>query len=268
MAIAGHFNLGIYIVSLIDTDDSGLIWLLQDLPSTGCLLLLEDIDSAGLDRKFRRQAKGAPESGTPPEPEEEKPKSDVTLSGLLNAIDGISSPEGHVLIMTTNHPEKLDSALIRSGRISVKVAFAHATQAQAKDVFLRQYQEEELRSDEGSTTTRNVVPPSKRLLTMAAAFAEQVPADNFTPADLQDYLITRKDEPQAAVDGFEEFKNKTLEERALRAEEGEKELEKKRGARAQEANKQAEASAFAMAKALSAVSSSLGVSSWGGMKFW
>jgi ATP-dependent 26S proteasome regulatory subunit len=61
--------------------------------------------------------------------EEKVATSNVTLSGLLNAIDGTCSPEGHVLIMTTNHPEKLDSALIRSGRISVKIAFSHATRA-------------------------------------------------------------------------------------------------------------------------------------------
>lgn len=40
----------------------------------------------------------------------------VTMSGLLNAIDGVFSRDGRVLIMTTNHPEKLDAALKRPGR--------------------------------------------------------------------------------------------------------------------------------------------------------
>ncbi len=34
-------------------------------------------------------------------------KKGISLSGLLNAIDGVASQEGRVLIMTTNKPESL-----------------------------------------------------------------------------------------------------------------------------------------------------------------
>lgn len=44
-------------------------------------------------------------------------KDKLNLSGLLNAIDGIIDSPGRIIIMTTNHPEKLDEALIRPGRI-------------------------------------------------------------------------------------------------------------------------------------------------------
>jgi ATP-dependent 26S proteasome regulatory subunit len=40
----------------------------------------------------------------------------VTFSGLLNALDGVRSQEGRILMMTTNHREKLDPALLRPGR--------------------------------------------------------------------------------------------------------------------------------------------------------
>ena len=53
----------------------------------------------------------------------------VTLSGLLNAIDGIAAPEGHILIMTTNKPHELDNVLVRAGRISVRVGFKNASKA-------------------------------------------------------------------------------------------------------------------------------------------
>ncbi|MEW5314948.1 MAG: hypothetical protein WDW38_006407 [Sanguina aurantia] len=46
---------------------------------------------------------------------------DLTLSGLLNALNGIVCGCGRIVVMTTNHIEKLDSALIRPGRIDVKV---------------------------------------------------------------------------------------------------------------------------------------------------
>lgn len=40
----------------------------------------------------------------------------VSLNTLLNALDGFLTPHGLVVIATTNHPENLDPALIRSGR--------------------------------------------------------------------------------------------------------------------------------------------------------
>jgi cell division protease FtsH len=39
------------------------------------------------------------------------------MSGLLNALDGVSSREGRILFLTTNHPERLDPALVRPGRV-------------------------------------------------------------------------------------------------------------------------------------------------------
>jgi chaperone BCS1 len=44
----------------------------------------------------------------------------VTLSGLLNAVDGIASRDDRILVMTSNHPEKLDPALIRPGRVDLR----------------------------------------------------------------------------------------------------------------------------------------------------
>ena len=63
----------------------------------------------------------------------------ISLSGLLNAIDGVASHEGHVLIMTTNKPHDLDEALLRPGRVDLQVAFENATQFQARALFLRMY---------------------------------------------------------------------------------------------------------------------------------
>merc|ERR1712146_754646 len=45
----------------------------------------------------------------------------LNLSGLLNVLDGVVDSPGRILVMTTNHPEKLDPALIRPGRINRRV---------------------------------------------------------------------------------------------------------------------------------------------------
>ncbi|TYZ65940.1 hypothetical protein PybrP1_002031 [[Pythium] brassicae (nom. inval.)] len=45
----------------------------------------------------------------------------LNLAGVLNVLDGVIDCPGRIVIMTTNHPEKLDPALIRPGRISKKL---------------------------------------------------------------------------------------------------------------------------------------------------
>lgn len=63
----------------------------------------------------------------------------ISLSGLLNAIDGVASHEGRVLAMTTNKPEALHEALVRPGRVDLRVCFTNATRHQAKELFIRMY---------------------------------------------------------------------------------------------------------------------------------
>ncbi|CAN0389181.1 unnamed protein product, partial [Ectocarpus sp. 13 AM-2016] len=43
------------------------------------------------------------------------------VQGLLNVLDGVVDTPGRIVIMTTNHPESLDAALIRPGRIDKKI---------------------------------------------------------------------------------------------------------------------------------------------------
>jgi len=53
------------------------------------------------------------------------PRDELNLSGLLNVLDGVVDTPGRILIMTTNHPEKLDAALIRPGRIDKKLILGY-----------------------------------------------------------------------------------------------------------------------------------------------
>lgn len=53
----------------------------------------------------------------------------LTLSYLLNVLDGVLETPGRIVIMTSNYPEKLDKALIRPGRIDLKVHFNKCTRA-------------------------------------------------------------------------------------------------------------------------------------------
>ena len=51
----------------------------------------------------------------------------LTLAALLEVLDGVMEMEGRMLIISTNYPEKLDKALIRPGRIDMKVHFGAMT---------------------------------------------------------------------------------------------------------------------------------------------
>lgn len=59
----------------------------------------------------------------------------LTLSGILNVIDGVIDCPQRILIITTNHPEKLDPALIRPGRINMKIYLGYTKPTEAIDMI-------------------------------------------------------------------------------------------------------------------------------------
>lgn len=66
-------------------------------------------------------------------------QSSVTFSGFLNALDGVASGEERIIFMTTNHPERLDPALIRPGRVDLSLLIADASPQQAQRLFIQFY---------------------------------------------------------------------------------------------------------------------------------
>lgn len=120
-ALAGHFGLDVYYLPLGDlTKDSDLTALLADIKPKS-MLLLEDVDV------FHAATSRDSESG------------ELSLSGLLNALDGITTPHGMISVMTTNKIEKLDNALIRPGRVDVKKEFTSLDQDQGRCLFKHFY---------------------------------------------------------------------------------------------------------------------------------
>src|SRR5262249_8208533 len=150
-ALAGELGLSIYLLMLSDPDmkDTRIQQLLARVPDNN-LLLIEDIDCAFLQRKSTNKRGGGP-----------------TFSGLPNPPDGVASPDGRLIVMTTNHLDRLDPALIRPGRADVKVAFDNATRDQARRLFERFF------PGQGS---------------LAARFAERIEDGRHSMAALQDYL--------------------------------------------------------------------------------
>ncbi|KZT58376.1 mitochondrial chaperone BCS1 [Calocera cornea HHB12733] len=124
-ALAGTLSMDICILNLSErgqTDDK-LNHLLINAPARS-IILLEDIDAA-----FNQRAQTSSDGY----------QSAVTFSGLLNALDGVGAAESRIIFMTTNHPAKLDPALIRPGRVDMHETLDDATPAQARVLFERFY---------------------------------------------------------------------------------------------------------------------------------
>uniref|UniRef100_A0A914DRG9 Mitochondrial chaperone BCS1 n=1 Tax=Acrobeloides nanus TaxID=290746 RepID=A0A914DRG9_9BILA len=118
-ALASQFGYSVAILSLNDRllTDSTVNQLINRAPNK-TFVLLEDIDVAFVSREEKEDS----------EKENSKQKTPVTLSGLLNAIDGVASAEGRIIFMTTNYKEHLDSALIRPGRIDFQAYLGHCNE--------------------------------------------------------------------------------------------------------------------------------------------
>ncbi|POW03583.1 hypothetical protein PSTT_10980 [Puccinia striiformis] len=72
-------------------------------------------------------------------------KINITFSGLLNVIDGVTPTTSQRLIfMTTNHLEKLDRALIPPGRIDLSLQIGNATLHQTLELFQKFYEDPKL----------------------------------------------------------------------------------------------------------------------------
>jgi mitochondrial chaperone BCS1 len=111
LSIAGDCDLDIYIISVTGLDDNSLRELFAELPAR-CVVLLEDIDAATATHSRQRDATPTKDNG---KFGNEKSGEELSISALLNAIDGVGSQEGRLLIMTINYLEHLDAALIRPG---------------------------------------------------------------------------------------------------------------------------------------------------------
>ncbi|KAF4946439.1 hypothetical protein FGADI_11196 [Fusarium gaditjirri] len=199
LAAAGLMGLNIYMISLSSPNlsEDSLATLFRDLPRT-CLVLLEDIDAAGLTNKRKKQETQA--INGPPKPMREP----ISLSGLLNVIDGVGAQEGRVLVMTSNHTENIDPALLRPGRVDFSVEFGLASSDTITQLFRLMYgtSYDEVGSIEHAETTEaseKSVDTTKSVAALAEEFTRLVPSLVFSPAAIQGYLLMHED-PIGAVD--------------------------------------------------------------------
>ena len=136
-ALAAHFGLSIYVINLGEFNDRSLMGAVNQVP-TNSVLLFEDIDCMRGSQSRERAGLGSGRNATAtPGMKENASTNGVTLSGLLNVLDGFHAPSGVLFVMTTNHVEKLDPALLRPGRVDYKLFLGKASDQQKAELFRR-----------------------------------------------------------------------------------------------------------------------------------
>jgi mitochondrial chaperone BCS1 len=153
-AIASHYDRQLVSLSLTDMDDSALLRAWSEITATS-IVALEDIDSVFAGRKSLGE---------------------LSFSALLNTLDGAGAVEGSITILTTNHHEQLDPALIRPGRCDRSFELGYLTTESCAKMF------------------GCFFPDSP----LAPVVSQQLGRYRVSPAAWQNYLQCQ-DHPQAAI---------------------------------------------------------------------
>ncbi|KAL5713294.1 hypothetical protein ACHQM5_015386 [Ranunculus cassubicifolius] len=116
-AIANYLNFDVYDLDLTEIHQNSELRKLLVATANRSILVVEDIDCNinFQDREAESQRKNSNQT--------------VTLSGMLNFIDGLWSTCGdeRIIIFTTNHKDKLDPALLRPGRMDMHIKLSYCT---------------------------------------------------------------------------------------------------------------------------------------------
>ncbi|GJN24805.1 hypothetical protein PR202_gb12571 [Eleusine coracana subsp. coracana] len=203
-AMANYLDYDIYDVELtVVSNNHDLRKLLIETTSKS-IIVIEDIDCS-LDLTGKRGSKKKSSSSSSStsksyESDDDKRRDRVTLSGLLNFIDGLWSACGNerIVVFTTNHVDKLDPALIRRGRMDMHIEMSYC-RAEAFRTLAKNYldiDEHELFND------------VDRILQ----------EENLTPADVSECLVAAKragsGEPSTCLEILIDELKKRAEEKA------------------------------------------------------
>lgn len=119
-ALASYLKRDIYYMNLNDVGSDGKLQMLMSNLPEDAILVVEDIDSFYDKRK------------------KEDSKLNSSFSAFINSLDGVATTQGLVTIITTNLPDKLDPALLRAGRMDVKLEFGNPSKEEALE-YIRNF---------------------------------------------------------------------------------------------------------------------------------
>jgi chaperone BCS1 len=216
-AMANLLGYDLYDLELTSVKNNTELRKLLMEVSSKSIILIEDIDCS-IDltgqRKKKKKAKDDAEKKKDPtqKPEKEENHSEeskVTLSGLLNFIDGLWSACGgeRLIVFTTNYVEKLDPALIRRGRMDKHIELSYC-RFEAFKGLAKSYLKTESHP-------------------LFGRISELLEETNMSPADVAEHLMpkTTSGDPTLSLESLIEALETAKEEARLKAEEEAKKIE-------------------------------------------
>jgi SpoVK/Ycf46/Vps4 family AAA+-type ATPase len=169
--------MNVSIISLSsDMEDSRFMASLQTKPRNS-ILLIEDVDTVRIHSN----------DDTKPNSRGSYYEKGLTLSSVLNALDGIVGQQGSVVFLTCNDTTKLAPALLRPGRVDKKLHLGLADEYQIRSMFERFFE----------VSNDKIVEKLVHLL----------PKNELAPAELQNFFMTYslQDDMKHICDGVPEF---------------------------------------------------------------
>lgn len=203
-AMANYLGYDIYDLELTEVHTNSELRKLLMKTSSKSIIVIEDIDCSinltnrknnggGGNAGRNYYESGEMRGGVGGSGEEGGGGNSITLSGLLNFTDGLWSCCGseRIFVFTTNHIEKLDPALLRSGRMDMHIFMSHCS-FPALNILLRNY----LGYEEGDLDEE-----------ITREFEEVLEKAAMTPADVSEVLIkNRRDKGNAVMELLEALK--------------------------------------------------------------
>ncbi|CAN8253077.1 unnamed protein product [Cochlearia groenlandica] len=205
-AMANHLGYDIYDLELTEVHSNSELRKLLMKTSSKSIIVIEDIDcSINLTNRKKNTSSSSSKRGGYYDPETRTGSSGsneengggntITLSGLLNFTDGLWSCCGseRIFVFTTNHIEKLDPALLRSGRMDMHIYMSYCDFSSLKILIKNYlgYKEDDLNDD--------VLKEMERVVDKA----------EMTPADVSEALIkNRRDKERAVRELIDELRSR------------------------------------------------------------
>lgn len=196
-AITYTWKLDIYNLDLKEIkDDDDLRKVFSAIPSK-CAVVIEDIDCMG-DIVKDRAKKHVENIQT--KTKEQYKSNEVTLSAILNSVDGITSNNGRIFIFTTNFIDELDPALIRPGRVDFRMEMKYCEKEQIAEFFKLLTENEISKEDLDKLPKCNVTASEVSNLLLANRFSTRSAYD-----ELKKMMITkRNDEREKSHEYFDD----------------------------------------------------------------
>jgi len=160
-AIASYLNRGVALINLSEMSDSMLEQAFATSPKD-TVLAIEDFDATPATRTRGRLAQSEKDKRgklDAPKPANDAPQlksvsdapdendslasvlTGLTLSGFLNALDGLVPLDGQIIFLTSNKVDHLDEAVTREGRMDRKIFLGELQDPVIRDFFMMLYPE-------------------------------------------------------------------------------------------------------------------------------